>query len=192
MALTILVLLTALFFMGFFSVYIRRFSATTNHLPSPPRHHRPQPSTYKRNNGGLDPSAVNSLPIVSYCEAAKHRIIIDDCPICLTEFQDKECVKLIPYCGHVFHPKCVDTWLSSHVTCPLCRSAQLFVIRGEEVCLDVAGDTNGICLNEVGERSTVDDGDTWRRGEGSCGGVRRTCSCSNLPHHAVLQRSTSF
>ncbi|KAI3461354.1 hypothetical protein Pfo_018017 [Paulownia fortunei] len=125
MALTILVLLTALFFMGFFSVYIRRFTAAED--PSPPSpasvsRRPPPPPNHKR---GLDPSAVNSLPLVAYGKAARHQMI-DDCPICLSEFQERETVKLIPYCGHVFHSRCIDTWLSLHVTCPLCRSAQLF------------------------------------------------------------------
>ncbi|KAG9151251.1 hypothetical protein Leryth_002800 [Lithospermum erythrorhizon] len=35
-------------------------------------------------------------------------------------------VKLIPNCGHVFHPYCIDTWLESHVSCPLCRCSNLF------------------------------------------------------------------
>ncbi|KAL6575789.1 hypothetical protein OROHE_000770 [Orobanche hederae] len=139
MALTILVLLTALFFMGFFSIYIRRFSAAEDPSPSSPAsglRRRPPPHNRK---GGLDPSSVSSLPLVAYGRAPKHRMI-DDCPICLSEFQERETVKLIPYCGHVFHGKCIDTWLSSHVTCPLCRTAQLFKRAHEDglVGCDVA------------------------------------------------------
>ncbi|KAL0370131.1 UNVERIFIED_CONTAM: RING-H2 finger protein ATL57 [Sesamum angustifolium] len=159
MALTILVLLTALFFMGFFSVYIRRFTAAEDQSsPSPTAASRSRPPPPNRKGGGLDPSAVSSLPLVAYGRAAKHPMI-DDCPICLSEFQETETVKLIPYCGHVFHPTCVDTWLSSHVTCPLCRSAQLFE-RVEEVCLDVKQERNEFGASEIGERSTVENADT--------------------------------
>lgn len=175
MALTILVLLAALFFLIFFSAYIRRLATAAENPPSPDSpdpHHRRPPSNSK---GGLDASAVASLPIVAYGGAAKHTMI-EDCPICLSEFHEGESVKLIPYCGHVFHPLCIDTWLASHVTCPLCRSAHLFK-RVEEVCLDVTRDKDEI---SVGERSTVGDG------EGSAGETG-TCSCSN-----VLQRSTSL
>ncbi|KAL3620137.1 hypothetical protein CASFOL_035049 [Castilleja foliolosa] len=140
MALTVLVLLTALFFMGFFSVYIRRLNAAAAAAAaadlSPPStatasRGRPPPPNRK---GGLDPAAVGSLPLVTYCRAAKHRMI-DECPICLTEFEERETVKLIPYCGHVFHGWCIDTWLSSHMTCPLCRSSQLFNISDDALGL---------------------------------------------------------
>ncbi|KAG8387575.1 hypothetical protein BUALT_Bualt02G0035600 [Buddleja alternifolia] len=175
MALTIIVLLTALFFLGFFSVYIRRVASSEE--PPPPsraaaRRRLPQSTSRK---GGLESSAVDSLPVVAYGKAAKHRMI-DDCPICLSEFGERESVKLIPYCGHVYHPTCIDTWLASHVTCPLCRSAQLFK---EEVCLDVTHDKNDIGATEIGEGSTVGNGDTWT-GSGS-----RAGSCSSLANQAV-------
>ncbi|KAL0460120.1 UNVERIFIED_CONTAM: RING-H2 finger protein ATL57 [Sesamum latifolium] len=135
MVLTLLVLLTALFFLAFFSVYIRRLSSSASEdpagTPSSASRNRTPPPNQK---GGLDSSAVNSLPLVAYGEAAKHPVI-DDCAICLSELRERETVKLIPYCGHVFHPGCIDAWLSTHVTCPLCRSAELFKRVEEEVCL---------------------------------------------------------
>ncbi|KAL7115900.1 hypothetical protein ACP275_04G210000 [Erythranthe tilingii] len=187
MALTILVLLTVLFFIFFFSIYIRRFATATaaaDDLPPPPR-------SCGNRKGGLDAAAVDSLPLVAYgggaaSSAAKHhhrRPMIDDCPICLSEFREREAVKLIPYCGHVFHPGCIDTWLASHVTCPLCRSAQLFK-SVEEVCLDVTGD------REIGERSSVEGDDTCTI-EGPHGATA-TCTCSNSSNRTVLERSTSF
>lgn len=98
---------------------------------------------------------------------------------------------MIPHCGHVFHPTCLDTWLYSHVSCPLCRSTRICVGSGEEVRLAVTqedGDRGG--LSELGENLTVDQGDTWRE-VGSLG-VRRTCSCSSLGNRACLQRSASL
>ncbi|KAI7983800.1 RING-H2 finger protein ATL57 [Camellia lanceoleosa] len=194
MALTALVLLTALFFMGFFSIYSRRFSDVS----SAHRRRRPPPppllpSTYPN---GLDPSAVRSLPLISYRGDAKHPI---DCAICLSEFEEREGVKLIPHCRHVFHAECLDTWLCSHVSCPLCRSTQLFG-GVEEVCLGVSqgeegGDDDDHGVGEDQGGLTVERSDTWVEEGREVGPVdlRRTCSCSSLGDQAVqLQRSLSF
>jgi len=27
-----------------------------------------------------------------------------------------------PYCGHIFHPKCIGSWLEKSETCPLCKA----------------------------------------------------------------------
>ncbi|GAB2228937.1 hypothetical protein Droror1_Dr00023071 [Drosera rotundifolia] len=45
-----------------------------------------------------------------------------ECAICLREFLSSEKVRLLPRCGHFFHPACVDSWLESHPTCPVCRA----------------------------------------------------------------------
>lgn len=45
-----------------------------------------------------------------------------ECAVCLSEFGKAEKLRLLPVCSHVFHPGCVDPWLSAHATCPLCRS----------------------------------------------------------------------
>lgn len=45
-----------------------------------------------------------------------------ECAVCITEFEDFDTLRLLPKCDHVFHPECIDAWLSSHSTCPVCRS----------------------------------------------------------------------
>ncbi|KAL2332738.1 hypothetical protein Fmac_013951 [Flemingia macrophylla] len=44
-----------------------------------------------------------------------------DCAVCLTEFEDEDTVKMLPKCAHVFHEHCIDQWLPSRMTCPVCR-----------------------------------------------------------------------
>ncbi|EXC31610.1 RING-H2 finger protein ATL46 [Morus notabilis] len=44
-----------------------------------------------------------------------------DCAVCLCEFSEKDKLRLLPTCSHAFHISCIDTWLLSNSTCPLCR-----------------------------------------------------------------------
>jgi len=44
----------------------------------------------------------------------------DICTICLCDYEIGETVKILPKCGHFFHPNCIQTWLtSSSVNCPI-------------------------------------------------------------------------
>ncbi|CAM0910425.1 unnamed protein product [Alopecurus aequalis] len=44
-----------------------------------------------------------------------------ECAVCLSVIQVGAMAKLLPACAHVYHDECIDLWLSSHSTCPLCR-----------------------------------------------------------------------
>jgi len=41
--------------------------------------------------------------------------------VCLGDYQAEEKLQQMPSCGHTFHMECIDLWLTSHTTCPLCR-----------------------------------------------------------------------
>ncbi|KAG8063115.1 hypothetical protein GUJ93_ZPchr0003g17048 [Zizania palustris] len=68
---------------------------------------------------GLDEAAIAALPRKEVAEGDPAA----DCAVCITELGDGEAARLLPRCGHVFHVECVDMWLRSHSTCPLCRCA---------------------------------------------------------------------
>ncbi|KAF3333089.1 E3 ubiquitin-protein ligase ATL6-like protein [Carex littledalei] len=72
---------------------------------------------------GLDAAVLETFPIMVYSEVKEHQIGKGsvECAVCLCEFQDDENIRLLPKCIHMFHPDCIDEWLLSHVTCPLCR-----------------------------------------------------------------------
>ncbi|GER56897.1 RING/U-box superfamily protein [Striga asiatica] len=76
---------------------------------------------------GLDPAVLSSLPAFVFsaappqAAAAEGRPLLE-CAVCLSEFEEKEIVRLLPRCGHSFHIGCIDMWFHSHTTCPLCRS----------------------------------------------------------------------
>ncbi len=42
--------------------------------------------------------------------------------MCLGEYDAGELLRRLPRCGHDFHLKCIDAWLSQHSTCPNCRA----------------------------------------------------------------------
>jgi len=76
---------------------------------------------------GLDADSINSIPTYLYSEVKEHRIekVELECAVCLCEFEDSDILRLLPGCCHVFHPQCIDPWLASHATCPICRQSLL-------------------------------------------------------------------
>ncbi|XP_017697856.1 RING-H2 finger protein ATL57-like [Phoenix dactylifera] len=134
MAFTAFIILVALFFLGSFAIVARRFFSGI-HVADAPHRRPPATSPPRRFRGsswpaaaarGLDPAAVRQLPVLSYVGGGGK----EGCVVCLADFQDKEKVKLIPGCGHVFHPQCIDAWLMSKWSCPICRCSELFGSTG--------------------------------------------------------------
>lgn len=74
--------------------------------------------------GSLDAEVINSFPTFVYSEVKALKIGMGglQCAVCLNEFEDDETIRLLPHCSHAFHSGCIDKWLSSHVTCPVCRT----------------------------------------------------------------------
>ncbi|RLM80731.1 E3 ubiquitin-protein ligase EL5-like [Panicum miliaceum] len=74
---------------------------------------------------GVDPELLRSLPVTVYRAAALGSKEAGEgaveCAVCLAELEDGEAARFLPRCGHGFHAECVDAWLASHTTCPLCR-----------------------------------------------------------------------
>ncbi|KAG8372468.1 hypothetical protein BUALT_Bualt12G0069300 [Buddleja alternifolia] len=75
-------------------------------------------------DSGVDQSFIDTLPVFNY------KAIIGvkdpfDCAVCLCEFEGEDKLRLLPKCSHAFHMDCIDTWLLSHSTCPLCRASLL-------------------------------------------------------------------
>ena len=66
-------------------------------------------------------SALTSLPEVPF-EGEEEA----ECALCMETFSRAEIVRLLPRCGHMYHPKCIDRWLldgQAHQRrrCPLCN-----------------------------------------------------------------------
>ena len=84
---------------------------------------RPTPPRF-----GLDAAAIARLPSFPYVRARHDGEVSDsassssvECAVCLSAVDEGETVRQLPACGHVFHRECIDMWLSSRASCPVCR-----------------------------------------------------------------------
>ncbi|XP_068667723.1 RING-H2 finger protein ATL52-like [Aristolochia californica] len=94
--------------------------------PQPP--HPPPDSSQdgEETTGDVQLSALQLIPAYRYSskEVAPAVLGADKtCAVCLCEFKEGEDVRLLPECLHCFHVPCIDMWLYSHSSCPLCRAA---------------------------------------------------------------------
>nr|AFK44686.1 unknown [Lotus japonicus] len=93
--------------------------ADAGHLPS--------------SSSGLDESLIKSITVFKYSKGNNGLVVEgSDCSVCLSEFQENESLRLLPKCNHAFHLPCIDPWLKSHSSCPLCRSNIAPVITSME------------------------------------------------------------
>ncbi|KAJ0846200.1 putative transcription factor C2H2 family [Helianthus annuus] len=72
-------------------------------------------------DSGLDQTFIDALPVFMYKEVVGANEPFD-CAVCLCEFSENDKLRLLPTCSHAFHISCIDTWLLSNSTCPLCRN----------------------------------------------------------------------
>ncbi|WVZ73333.1 hypothetical protein U9M48_021652 [Paspalum notatum var. saurae] len=75
-------------------------------------------------DAGVDQAFIDALPVFLYRNVVGTKDPFD-CAVCLCEFEPDDQLRLLPRCSHAFHLECIDTWLLSHSTCPLCRRSLL-------------------------------------------------------------------
>ncbi|CAH8385383.1 unnamed protein product [Eruca vesicaria subsp. sativa] len=69
---------------------------------------------------GLEKVIIASLP--TFVVNGGDDVSTTECAVCLSSFEEKDTARMLPNCKHVFHVTCVDTWLTSCSTCPICRT----------------------------------------------------------------------
>lgn len=123
-AITVGAIICVLLFMGIISIYIRKCAESRIIIT------RTNPIGATNTNcpcscsQGINKELLNTFPIIFYStikdlKTGKGPL---ECAVCLTDFKDQDTLRLLPKCNHVFHPQCIDSWLASHVTCPVCRA----------------------------------------------------------------------
>lgn len=80
-------------------------------------------------DSGLDQAYIDALPVFLYKDIMGLKEPFD-CAVCLCEFSEQDKLRLLPLCSHAFHIHCIDTWLLSNSSCPLCRGVILSSAAG--------------------------------------------------------------
>ncbi|XP_044018069.1 E3 ubiquitin-protein ligase RNF38-like isoform X2 [Aphidius gifuensis] len=68
---------------------------------------------------GLTRAEVEQLPSYKF-NAETHQGDQTNCVVCMCDFEAPQSLRVLP-CSHEFHAKCIDKWLKSNRTCPICR-----------------------------------------------------------------------
>ncbi|KAL2334657.1 hypothetical protein Fmac_015870 [Flemingia macrophylla] len=121
-AITVGAIIFALLCMALISVYLRRCGESRIII-----HATTLPCSCSQQQG-ISAELLNTFPTLVFSNINTH---LDnnnnnnkglECAVCLTDFTDGDTLRLLPKCSHVFHPRCIDSWLASNVTCPVCRA----------------------------------------------------------------------
>ncbi|CAI9303038.1 unnamed protein product [Lactuca saligna] len=131
MAIILVCLLSAFFMICVISTYFRHYTERQLRLAGSTLN-LSETGSMRSVVHGLDPAVIATFPSFLYSGVKGIKIgqTVLECAVCLNEFQDHETLRLLPKCSHVFHKDCIDMWLASHVTCPVCR-ANLVLLPGE-------------------------------------------------------------
>ncbi|CAA3008887.1 RING-H2 finger ATL63-like [Olea europaea subsp. europaea] len=92
---------------------------------------------------GLESSTISSIPLFVFKREEHKRGL--ECVICLSLFENEEVGRRLPKCDHAFHAECIDMWLHSHTTCPICRAR---VVPDNTSSADSSSSQNEEILNQ--------------------------------------------
>lgn len=92
---------------------------------------------------GLESSTISLIPLFVF-KGEEHKRGLE-CVICLSLFENEEVGRRLPKCDHAFHVECIDMWLHSHTTCPICRAP---VVSDNKNSADSSSSQNEEILNQ--------------------------------------------
>ncbi|XP_072549092.1 RING finger protein 44 isoform X3 [Salminus brasiliensis] len=79
---------------------------------------------------GLTKADIEQLPSYRF-NSENHQSEQTLCVVCFSDFESRQLLRVLP-CNHEFHAKCVDKWLKTNRTCPICRADASEVHRDVE------------------------------------------------------------
>lgn len=166
--LLVVILASVFFIFGMLQLVIRRFTkrptfSSVSHsnrsfpdASSSRIFQRQLQQLFRLHDSGLDQSLVDVLPVFYYLEIMGLKEPFD-CAVCLGEFSNSDKLKLLPDCSHAFHIHCIETWLMSNSTCPLCRTpiTNISLEQWDKSCIN---GKNECCSEQKSSRIALEKG----------------------------------
>ncbi|WVZ09720.1 hypothetical protein V8G54_014250 [Vigna mungo] len=113
---------------------------------------------FRLQDSGIDQDLIDALPVFHYQDLLGSKEPFD-CAVCLCEFSEDDKLRLLPMCTHAFHMTCLDTWLLSNSTCPLCRaSLSNYVDNENPILLNVGIENSNSLVVASGLRGEEENG----------------------------------
>jgi len=75
---------------------------------------------YHKHPLGLTKSQIDELPSYRWTSRDVQTGEQSMCVVCMYDIEARQTVRVLP-CNHIFHSRCVDKWLKTNRTCPICR-----------------------------------------------------------------------
>lgn len=97
---------------------------------------------------------------ISVCEGDSQ------CIVCLIEYEQNDCLKQ-PVCKHIFHADCLDSWLDSHTTCPVCRTSLSLHTETDQIDAPSVTETSGTEFREMDAMLPSPAGEDIEMGSGT-------------------------
>ncbi|KAK4412463.1 RING-H2 finger protein ATL2 [Sesamum alatum] len=109
---------------------------------------------------GLESCVISSIPQFVFNGDQEKEGHALECVICLSFFEKKQKGRKLALCRHAFHVECIDMWLHSHTTCPICRAPAVHVFAGRTD--SSSGNVGETDLNEENYGDYFDTTETTR------------------------------
>ncbi|GAU49733.1 hypothetical protein TSUD_43200 [Trifolium subterraneum] len=140
----------------------------------------------------VPPSVIDSLPLFTYSSISRRSSAVTaaDCAVCLSKFRNSDLLRSLPLCCHAFHAECIDTWLRSNLSCPLCRSS-IFPSDSDlaKILRSNSSDSFRVEIGNVSRRGTNSNNPELA---GGGGGDSRSYSIGSFDYYVVEPSEVPF